>query len=117
MRSTESDLVDSLSSFYEREFPQSAKLLSDKGIQLLADRPDSMASTYFIQRRKPNIEPADFELDLEDLEKVRQYLRERWAGPERDALAELTEKILALAPQFASVEQKTDVSPFMYVMF
>ena len=86
-------------------------------MQLLAADLDGERESYHIRRERTSMEPADFELNLEDMDEVRRWLSDRWQGPGSEALAHLLEKILQLAPHFDSVEEVEDVSPDMYVMF
>lgn len=113
----DSDRDSVLVSFFEREFGQAARLLAKQDIELLAPGPDGECVTYYVERQGRALEPADFELNLEDLQEVKRTLRGLWKGPESFILADVSDKILALAPRYASVEEVEDVSPFIYVMF
>ncbi|MBM3301162.1 MAG: hypothetical protein FJY85_14550 [Deltaproteobacteria bacterium] len=117
MNSTNADLDHTLLSFFQSELSETARSLREQGAQLLVPGPDSESTTYYIRRSKTRMEPADFELKLTDLAEVRQRLRGLWKGAEETTLGNLTDKILALAPHFDSIEDTEEVSPFVYVMF
>lgn len=117
MNSTDAERDEVLVAFFEREFGRAAQLLSEQGVQLLVPGPDGECASYYVERRKRAMEPADFELNLGNLDEVQRSLRKLWKGPESFILADLSEKILALAPRYNTVEEIEDVSPFIYVMF
>jgi hypothetical protein len=106
-----------LDAFFEGEFGRAAAALARRGVGLLDAGPDATLPTYYVPRRTRAIARADFELNLEDPAAVRESLARLWAGPESATLVDLAEKILALAPRYASVDETEDVSPFIYVMF
>ena len=116
MSSTDPKEDDFLASFFNKEFLEAARLLSEAGVEpLVGTDPD--CESYYIQRQKTSMNPSDFEIDLEDLEEVKQRLGELWRGRESAILADLSQKILELTPRFATVEEVEDVSPYIYVMF
>ena len=63
------------------------------------------------------MEPASFDLDLGDPARVGESMGDLWTESQSPILAELVDKILALAPRYADVNESEDVSPLVYVMF
>lgn len=118
MSLTDAEKDELLISFFQEEFKRAAELLSKEGVKLLVTEPDPNCETYYIQRQKTTIEQADFEIDLDNMEQLKQALEQLCKTPEeRLILVDLFEKILNLAPLYESVEQTEEVSPFIYVMF
>jgi hypothetical protein len=117
MSSTDTDLDNVLVAFFEQEFVTAAQRLAERSVRLLESAPNNGCATYYTPRQKRTMEPADFEWDLGNVEEVKQALRELWNGSEADVLSDLSDRILALAPRYASVEEVEEVSPFIYVMF
>ena len=117
MSSTDMDQDKELADFYLAEFGRAGRLLAERGVCLLETMPDRDRASYYMKRQRTRMERGDFELALETTDGVTCALQTLWTGPEAAHLAELSEKILTLAPRFASRDQDAHVSPHMYVMF
>jgi hypothetical protein len=110
---SEARLVD----VFEHEFTAAARRLGRLGLQPLETGFDKAASSYYREREKTQLDPSDFELNLDDPEDVKRHFRRGWTKDETEVLEELVDKILTLADVCDDVEQSTDVSPFIYAMF
>ena len=107
----------SLAKLFDKEFARASRELSERGVELLSAGPDPSRDSYYVRRQKTTLEPADFEMDLQDWDEVARRLTDQWTDGTADVGAKLSIKIIEMAPQFESVEQTEDVSPNIYVMF
>lgn len=117
MSSIDREPDEMLVSFFEREFIPIVKSLGEHDIQVIVPAPNKHCPTYYIEREKMVMEPADFELDLADVEKLMLFLEQLWSGPEAALLADLFRKILAFAPRYQEESASDEVSPHIYAMF
>ena len=111
------DSGNELVAIFECEFVPAAQHLSRNGIETLTTGFDPACSSYYRQRDKTGMEPADFEMNLDDLEEVKRHWRSYWTPAECEILEGLLNKVLALAVNYKSVRSAEDVSPFIYAMF
>jgi hypothetical protein len=95
------------------------KWLAPLAAQRLLDRRvapvrDAAATSYFIRRERPRaLEPADFELAFGDREALAGTLDRHW----RDTpFADLGSELARLSRLFTGVEQRAEVSQFVYEM-
>lgn len=117
MSSTKTDSDKTLTEVFEKEFVRAAEQLREAGISPLEIGFDDALSSYYVKRKKLQLERKDFELDLDDPEDIKRRFRQGWSEAEAKVLEGLVDKILALANVCDEVEQSTDVSPFVYAMF
>jgi hypothetical protein len=117
MSSIDREPDELLVSFFEREFAPARESLRDHDIELIDPGPDPDCPSYYSQREKTILEPTDFELDLDDVEKLMLFLEQLWLGPEKPILADLFRKILALAPRYREEPDSDEISPYIYAMF
>lgn len=117
MNSTESPTDSVFLSFYENNFARAARFLSEQSVRLLESEVGKDRATYYVVREKRSMNPIDFEINLENLDEVKQALRKLWAEAETSTLSDLTNKILSLSEYFKETQADEDVSPFIYAMF
>jgi len=79
----------------------------------VAPKADPNATSYYKKRAWRRLEARDFELKLGDAAQVGATLDAFWAGT---PLAGLGTKIAALSEKFPEVQQRADVSAFIYEM-
>ena len=106
-----------LADFFRDEIVPTAEFLSQTRNRLLSTGTEESMDSFFVARVKTSLDPADFEINLNDLEEVKRRLHELWPGSGQDVVTRLITKIIDLAPHFDSTEELEDVSPFIYVMF
>jgi hypothetical protein len=63
------------------------------------------------------MKPEELELDLEDIDWVKNALAQIADGPESEILADVYGRIIDLAGRFEEIDDAEDVSPYIYVMF
>lgn len=114
--STEPQAIDeaqrkALTDFYRTEIePLASQRLLDARVPPKAD---PNVTTYYKKRVWRRLEARDFELNLGDAQRVGAALDAFWAGT---PLAGLGTKIAALSEKFPEVQQRADVSAFIYEM-
>lgn len=79
----------------------------------VAPKADPTVASYYKKRAPKRLETHDFELRLADAQQVAQTLDAFWAGT---AFAGLGTKLAALSEKFPEVQQRADVSAFIYEM-
>jgi hypothetical protein len=100
-----------LTDFYRAEIePLASQRLLDARVPPKAD---PNVTTYYKKRVWRRLEARDFELSLGDAQRVGATLDAFWAGT---PLAGLGTKIAALSEKFPEVQQRADVSAFIYEM-
>jgi hypothetical protein len=119
--------VKKIRSFYDQKLLPVAKSLRDRRLLLFDLTPDPSRSTYYVQRARKTVMPADFEeggcQSPEDLEVKLQALWKnggvRGKGAEAGSvMAKLAASIAVLSKELYAVEeQDAEVSPLTYVMF
>ena len=100
-----------LTEFYRTELaPLASRRLLDARV---APKADAAASSYYKKREWRRLEARDFELKLGDAAQVGATLDAFWAGT---AFAGMGTKLAALSEKFPEVQQREDVSAFIYEM-
>lgn len=100
-----------LTELYTRELePLASKRLLDGRV---APKADASAQSYYKKRAWKRLETHDFEVKLGDAEQVGRTLDAFWTGT---AFAGLGSKLAALSEKFPEVQQREDVSAFIYEM-
>ena len=100
-----------LTELYTRELePLAPRRLLDARVPPKAD---PSATSYYKKRAWKRLETRDFELKLGNAEQVAQTLDDFWKGT---AFAGLGTKLAALSEKFPEVQQREDVSAFIYEM-
>jgi hypothetical protein len=70
--------------------------------------------SFFVVRTKTRLEKSDFEVRLADEEQVVETMERMWAGT---PLATIPRPLMKLCKHFQKVEEKAEVSAFVYEMF
>jgi hypothetical protein len=70
--------------------------------------------SFFTVRTKTRLEKSDFEVRLADEDQVVETMERIWAGT---PLAAIPRPLMKLTKQFQKVEEKAEVSAFIYEMF
>jgi hypothetical protein len=70
--------------------------------------------SFFVVRTKTRLEKSDFEVRLADEEQVVETMERMWSGT---PLAPLPRHLMKLCKHFQKVEEKAEVSAFVYEMF
>jgi len=83
-----------------------------KKVHEMIGKSDHLPEGYFIERKET--QHKNFELGLANEKDIQKALEEEWAGTEFE---KLPTELLKLVPLFKKVQQKNDVSPFVYEMF
>ena len=63
------------------------------------------------------MKPEELELDLEDIDWVKNALTQIADGPEAEILADVYGRIIDLAARSEEIDDAGDDSPYIYVMF
>ena len=117
MQWTDEQQAEFLTQFYQDVIEPAARRLAEGGAEMLTIGTDSNQESYFSRREDSSMKPGDLELDLENIDWVREAISDITHGPEGEILADVYRKILDLADRFEEVEGAEDVSPYIYVMF
>jgi len=70
--------------------------------------------SFFVKRHSPSITAAEFELDLHDRDAFARLLEQHWQGR---PLAPIAQELITLGTRFEQLDEKSDVSQFVYEMF
>ena len=70
--------------------------------------------SFFVVRTKTRLEKSDFEVRLADEEQVVETMERMWAGT---PLATIPRPLMKLCKHFQRLEEKAEVSAFVYEMF
>lgn len=106
-----------LTQFYHDVIEPAGRRLAEHGAEMLTTGPNSNESSYFSGREEPSVKPEDMELDLENIDWIRDAVSKITCGPQGEILADVYLRIIDLADRFEDVEDTEDVSPYIYVMF
>jgi hypothetical protein len=79
-----------------------------------AESAPTSVSSYFVQRSQTRLSRRDFELHLGDEHEAARTLEEAWS---ETPLRDLAKPLMKLAPMFQEVEERSEVSSFIYEMF
>jgi hypothetical protein len=79
-----------------------------------AGPPPEPGASYFVRRPRTRLGRSEFELDLGDPHRAAGALERAWAGT---PLRDLAKPLMKLAPAFQDVEERSEVSSFVYEMF
>jgi hypothetical protein len=79
-----------------------------------APPPRDVGSSYFVQRGRARLSRREFELRLGDQHQAARTLEQAWAGTRLRGLAK---PMMRLAPAFRDVEDRSEISAFVYEMF
>lgn len=101
---------DLLVAFYEKH----VLALAAHPETALLPGPNKDAESFFHVRTHTRLEPADFDLGIETPVQVAHALEQKWAGT---PLAGIGDELLALVEHFDRIEEKAEVSSFIYEMF
>ena len=97
--------------FFHREFePLAPRRLLDARVP---PTPDPAVTSYYKRREWRTLEPHDFELKLGDARQVGATLDAFWQNTPFEGLGA---KLAALSELFPEVQQREDVSAFIYEM-
>ena len=80
----------------------------------LEPRREDDEESFFVVRTKTRMEKSDFEVRLADEEQVVETMERMWNGT---PLESIPRPLLKLAKHFQKVEEKAEVSQFVYEMF
>jgi hypothetical protein len=117
MQWTDQQQVEFLTQFYKEIIAPAADRLRQQDVEILTTKPDPDEASYFSQRKHPSMTPEELELNLEDIDWVKNAITQITDGPESEILADVYGRIIDLADRFEEVEDAEDVSPYIYVMF
>lgn len=117
MQWTDQQQVEFLTRFYNEIIAAAADRLKQQDVEILTTKPDPNELSYFSQREQSSMKPAELELDLEDIDWVKNALAQIADGPESEILADVYGRIIDLAARFEEIDDAEDVSPYIYVMF
>ena len=70
--------------------------------------------SFYVVRAKTRLEKADFEVRLADEEQVVETLERMWSGT---PMAAIPRPLMKLCKHFQKIEEKAEVSQFVYEMF
>jgi hypothetical protein len=79
-----------------------------------ARSPAGSRSSYYVRRAKTQLDRSDFELRLGDERQIAEALEEAWEGTR---LLGLAKPLAKLTRKFEDVEERAELSPFLYEMF
>jgi hypothetical protein len=114
---TDDQQAEFLAKFHRDVIEPAASRLREQDVETLSVTPDDKERSYFSRRVHPDMKPEDLELDLENIDWVKEAFGEITDGPEGDILSDLYNQIVDLADRFEEMEDAEDVSPYIYVMF
>ena len=117
MQWTDQQQVEFLTQFYNEIIAPAADRLKQQNAEILNTNPDPNELSYFSQREHSSMKPDELELDLEDIDWVKNAITQITDGPEAAILADIYRQIIDLADRFEEVDDADDVSPYIYVMF
>jgi hypothetical protein len=117
MQWTDQQQVEFLTQFYNEIIAPAADRLKQHDVEILTTKPDPDEPSYFSQRKHSSMKPEELELNLEDIDWVKNAITQITGGPEAEILADVYVRIIALADRFEEVDDADDVSPYIYVMF
>ncbi|MCD5399327.1 MAG: hypothetical protein LR120_06245 [Dehalococcoidia bacterium] len=117
MQWTDQQQVEFLTRFYNEIIAAAADRLKQQHVEILTTEADPNELSYFSQREQSSMKPEELELDLEDIDWVKNALTQITDGPEAEVLADVYGRIIDLAARFEEIDDAEDVSPYIYVMF
>jgi len=96
--------------FNQRIVPLSADLT----IKDSRDSRREHRESFFVKRHSPSITAAEFELNLKDRDTFARELEQYWKDR---PLAPIAQELVTLGTRFEQLDEKADVSQFVYEMF
>jgi len=111
MSSTEKQQTKRLIKFFHKNI---LVLATDAGSPASLEKEGASQDSFYVDRQWRPLGPEDFEIPLGSREETAATLDSFWEGTE---LAGLGQRIAGVSRHFTDVQQKSDVSSFIYEMF
>lgn len=119
MSSTEAHSTELIHRFHATQLVPLAQRLSAQGRPVMPLEPDAAAASYYEQRKKTTMTPADFEVfGTAQIGDFQAALAQLWTSQGWSELTPLAAGLAEIAQAVYFVEDRDEeISPFLYVMF